>query len=567
MSLLRIVLMGIFPVLLCAAGSLGQVFSPNVQVDEGLAATQYVPKIIRGDDGNLYVIWSDTRGEGENIYFSRSEDGGRTWLSPNVRISDVPTGLYDYPATLAIDESEVLYTTWTMWNRIYRADTHILFAKSSDRGDTWTPDVQVDDSTKSSKGPPAVCVGASDRIYVVWDDWRPYDDSDIYFARSTDGGETWTNPDIRVNDDPSSYQSSPSMVTDPWGNLYVAYDNHTDSEYAHIYLVKSTDGGDTWSRPHVQVDDGRSGNHYVPELAVGQDGTIYASWSWWGGDHILLAKSTDGGETWSRTSIQVDYAPDNYFWNDHSSIAVDEAGNIYITWDAHNYEDAYPDIFFGMSTDGGKTWTNPSVRVNNRTGHSQDSPSVVYGGAGCAFIVWEDDRNWSKKDYGDIYSSRTVPVLAYGESLLDTVAEGGNLEVTITLVNTTGVEQTADIWTGMMLLTGGMYRKGTMMYGPEAFSLTPYDTFDVLIDHEIPGDTPLGEYEYWVKVDEDRPIYDPPHRLDTDEDRYYLFKDSFTFTVVEGRETGCLPRLRLGRNDSKAVIFRSPPSRGQASRE
>jgi hypothetical protein len=147
--------------------------------------------------------------------------------------------------------------------------------------------------------------------------------------------------------------------------------------------------------------------------------------------------------------------------------------------------------------------------------------------------VWEDCRNRTQDDAIDIFSTRTVPVLAYGEAENDTVASGGNLGVTITLVNTTGVDQTADIWTGMMLLSGGNYRKGTMMYGPEAFVVAPYDTFAVPIDHEIPGDTPVGEYEYWVKVDEDRPIYDPPHRLDTDEDRYYLFKDSFTFTVIK----------------------------------
>jgi hypothetical protein len=295
--------------------------------------------------------------------------------------------------------------------------------------------------------------------------------------------------------------------------------------------VKSTDGGDTWSWPHVQVDDGRSGNHYYPELAVGQDGTVYASWSWWGGDHILFAKSTDGGETWSRPSIRVDYSPGSYFWNDCSSIAVDEAGNVYVTWEAWNSGDSYPDVFFGMSTDGGQTWTNPSVRVNDETLNTQFLPTLAVDNCWNAYIAWTDSRN----DGGDIYFSRTVPVLAYGEAVNDTVVGGGNLEVTITLINTTGVDQIADIWTGMILLTGGIYRKGTMMYGPEAFALAPYDTFAVPIDHEIPGDTPSGEYEYWVKVDEDRSIYDPPHRLDTDEDRYYLFKDSFTFTVVEGR--------------------------------
>jgi hypothetical protein len=537
MSLLRISIfcIGLFLILFPEVCSLGQVFSPNVQVDEGLVSTQYAPKILCGDDGTLYVTWIDTRDGDYNIYFSRSEDGGRTWLAPNVRISDTSTGLYGGLAPATIDESGVLYTAWTILNKYLRADKHILFAKSSDQGDTWTPDVQVDDGTRSSKSSPAICVGANGHIYVVWDDYRPYDDSDIYFARSTDGGDTWTDPNIRVNDDPSSYQHSPSMVIDLWGDLYVAYQNTSDND-VHICLVKSTDGGETWNHPHIQIDDGRPGNHLLPELAIGQDGTIYASWSCWAGDHILFAKSTDGGETWSRPSIQVDYTPDNYFWNDFSSIAVDEADNIYVSWDAYNYGDSYPDVFFGVSTDGGQTWTNPSVMVNDGTYLAQSFPSIASGDRQQAYIVWKDSRGGWDPAINGIYFSRTVPILAYGEADCDTVTSGGNLGVTITMINTTGVDQIADIWTGMMLLTGRMYRKGTMMYGPEAFSLTPYDTLFEHIDHEIPGDTPSGEYEYWVKVDEGRPIYDPPHRFDTDEDRYYLFKDSFTFTVVEGRK-------------------------------
>jgi hypothetical protein len=535
MHLLKISCIDIVLIFISVSSMSGQMFAPNIQVDEGLVATQYVPKILCGEDGILYVTWSDTRDGDYNIYFSRSEDGGRTWLAPNVRISDVSTGLTDYPASLAIDERGILYTTWTIWYRTHRADMHILFAKSLDRGDTWSLNVQVDDGTKSGKRSPIVCVGPDGHIYVVWEDFRPYDDSDIYFSRSTDGGESWTNPDIKVNEDSYGYQQIPSMVIEPWGDLYVAYEHHPEGEYSHIYLVKSTDGGDTWSWPHVQVDDGRVGNHYLPKLAIGQDGTIYASWSCWAGDHILFGKSTDGGETWSRPSIQVDYTPDNYFWNDFSSIAVDDVGNIYVSWDAFNYEDSYPDVFFGMSTDAGKMWTDPSVRVNDVAYHTQYISAIAAGDVQQAYVVWQDYRGGEENSIDGVYFSCTVPVLAYGEAENDTVVSGGNLGVTITLVNTTGVDQTADIWTGMMLLTGGMYRKGRMMYGPEAFALAPYDTFAVPIDHEIPGDTPLGEYEYWVKVDEDRPIYDPPHRLDTDEDRYYLFKDSFTFTVVEGR--------------------------------
>jgi hypothetical protein len=517
--------------------SLGHAFSPSIQVDEGLVSSQYAPKILCGDDGTLYVTWVDTRDGDYNIYFSRSEDRGRTWLTPNVRVSDVPTGLEDYPPSMAIDESGTLYTTWTRYQRA----KHIYFAKSSDRGNTWTSSVQVDDNSNGVKKLPVVCVDVSGDIYVVWEDHRPYDDTDIYFARSTDGGETWTDPNIRINDDPSAYQHSPSMVIDPWGVLYVAYDGHPEGEYSHIYLVKSTDGGDTWSRPHVQVDDGRSGNHYVPELAIGRDGTIYASWSWWGGDHILFAKSIDGGESWSRPSIQVDYTPDNYFWNDFSSIAVDEAGNIYVSWDAYNHEDAEPDVFFGVSTDGGYTWTNPSVRVNDVTYYAQDFSAIASGDGQQAYIVWKDSRGGWDIAINGIYSSRTVPVLAYGEADCDTVASGGNLGVTITMINTTGYEHTADIWTGIALLKGGMYYGVDPAFGPQTFSLPPYDTLSEYVTHEIAEDFPLGEYEYWVKVDDEYPDH---ARRTREVPRTHLFKDSFIFTVVEGREkdTGGLIR-------------------------
>ena len=58
--------------------------------------------------------------------------------------------------------------------------------------------------------------------------------------------------------------------------------------------------------------------------------------------------------------------------------------------------------------------------------------------------------------------------------------------------------------------------------------------FTLFLSHEIPAETPLGEYQYWVKVDEDLPIYESPVRFGLDPDRYYLYKNTFRFTVVEG---------------------------------
>jgi hypothetical protein len=520
----------------------GQVFAPNLQVDDGLPYAQYAPSIARGLNDELYVMFDDMR-EGGDMYFAKSLDRGRTWSRPNIRVSDTCICDWGLPSCMAVDVAGTIYACWTDWRIDDDGDDDwdIYFSTSTDGGETWSVNVRVNDSSNGSKSIGSMIVAPDQSLCVVWTDRRNGSiDPDIYFARSTDSGKTWTDPNIRVDDGATGSQFGGPICADQSGNLYVGYSSRPNSEARlHVYLVRSTDYGETWSKPAIRIDDGRIADHRNISLEVSPTG-LYAVW-WMKGsgmDNIVFSKSTDGGESWSRPVIQVDHIGSG-LWSEEPDLAIGEDGTLYVTWTRWDvYEDPFPDVFFGMSTDDGQTWTDPSIRVNDVQFQTQYFSKLVLGSNQVVYVVWEDWRGGEDDSIDGIYFTRTVPVLAYGEADCDTVVSGGNLGVTITLVNTTGVDQTADIWTGMMLLTGGMYRKSTMMYGPEAFALASYDTFAVPIDHEIPGDTPVGEYEYWVKVDEDLPIYDPPHRLDTDEDRYYLFKDSFTFTVVEGVVSG-----------------------------
>jgi hypothetical protein len=514
-----------------------QVFAPNVQVDDGLPFTQYPPSIARGLNDELYVMFEDTR-EGGDMYFAKSLDRGKTWSRPNIRVSDTCLCDLGLHSCLTVDDVGTIYGAWTDRRRDDGGEDEydIYFSSSTNGGETWSQNVRVNDSSRKDKVITSMTVAPDQSVCVVWTDWRHgTSDEDVYFARSTDGGQTWTDPNIRVDDGRDGDQRDADICADQWGNLYVGYAYASDYGRFHVYLVRSTDYGETWSSPAKQIDDGRVADNDDISLKVAPSG-LYAAWRMYGGgmDNIVFSKSTDGGETWSRPVIRVDHIGPG-LWSEKPDLAIGKDGTLYVTWARWDvYEDPFPDVFFGMSTDEGQTWTNPSIRVNDVQFQTQYFSKLVLGSDQTAYLVWQDSRGGEDKSINGIYFTRTVPVLAYGEADSDTVVAGGNFGVRITLVNTTGAGQTADIWTGMMLLTGGMYRKGTMMYGPEAFSLTPYDTLFEHIVHEIPGDTPVGEYEYWVKVDEDRPIYDPPHRLDTDEDRYYLFKDSFTFTVVEG---------------------------------
>jgi hypothetical protein len=255
-----------------------------------------------------------------------------------------------------------------------------------------------------------------------------------------------------------------------------------------------------------------------------------------GMDNIVFSKSTDEGETWSRPVIQVDHIGSG-LWSENPDLAIGEDGTLYVTWIRWNvYGDAQTDVFFGISTDDGQTWTNPSVRVSDVWQDAQEDPQLILCTDQTVNIVWEDSRNRAQPDDPiDIFFTRTVPVLAYGEADSDTVASGGNLGVTITMINTTGYEHTADIWTGIALLKGELYCVDPA-FGPQTFFLAPYDTLFEYVNHGITEDFPLGEYEYWIKVDDEYPDYS--HRT-REVPRTHLLRDSFMFTVVEGRKGGC----------------------------
>lgn len=154
-----------------------------------------------GPNGEVYVAWAGPKG----LMFDRSLDGGKTWLDEDVRIDPMPTG-WDYGVP-----------------GIYRAN--------------GLPITACDRTGGTHHG----------TIYVNWSDQRNgANDTDVWLAKSTDQGKTWSAP-IRVNNDgPDHHQFFTWMSIDPTtGYLYfVFYDRRgLKGAATNVYLARSTDGG------------------------------------------------------------------------------------------------------------------------------------------------------------------------------------------------------------------------------------------------------------------------------------------------------------------------------------
>ena len=153
-----------------------------------------------------------------------------------------------------------------------------------------------------------------DRIYVTWTRFLfnpnngSYIQSPIAFVSSSDGGATFTTPKLISGN--VLYGQGSRPVVGPNGTLYVFWSGSTRlASLNSTYMVKSSDGGATWSKPIAIADVNNSHllkdtvfrNNSYPAAAVAPNGDLYATWTTQTatGSTAVYSKSTDGGANWS----------------------------------------------------------------------------------------------------------------------------------------------------------------------------------------------------------------------------------------------------------------------------
>jgi hypothetical protein len=232
--------------------------------------------VVNQANNEIYVTWTqfDVYGstlstDSSIILFSRSADGGITWSAPT-RISKHGGDCIDSDNTVegavpAVGPAGEIYVTWIGQNGF-------MFNKSLDGGATWLPVEQNILSVPGGwdyniaglqrcNGLPAMVCDLSDgpnngTLYINWTDQRNgTTDTDVWFIKSTDGGNSWTSP-LRVNDDaPGKQQFLTWMTIDQTtGYLYcVFYDrrNFPTGNQTDVYLARSIDGGNTFTNYQI----------------------------------------------------------------------------------------------------------------------------------------------------------------------------------------------------------------------------------------------------------------------------------------------------------------------------
>lgn len=233
----------------------------------------------------------------------------------------------------------------------------------------FLPSVRVDRENRANYGcfHAAITVGpglaGNQPVYVVIQDDSMAgiitQRSDIIFQRSTDQGKTWLEQNILIKRG-NVFACYPDIITDAIGSIYVVYTEGTDNTHSHIYCVRSTDNGNTWSRP-AKIDDN---SNPVPigwgRIAVDSAGNLFAAWN---GNHngrmlIWSSVSTDNGVTWSaNVRVDDDTVPSGCY---HTDVAIQPGTNHYLVVASAPYWSGPGQIsyhsYFYRSTDMGQSF-------------------------------------------------------------------------------------------------------------------------------------------------------------------------------------------------------------------
>ncbi len=267
------------------SSDLGVSWSPAVTVGD-LQMKQARPVITMDDQGNLIIAYSSfvPSAAGKSIIKAHySDDKGETWSSASV-VNDSLS--YDFAEFVDIcsDDGKV-YAVWPAIKQYVDADSQdICFSVSADTGKTWAPQVRVSDSRKNFRSSPKI-VARNGNIYSVWHDKRndgpPFnmmEQGDIFFSSSTDGGQTWL-PNMQVNHNTNGMQTHPFLICDPNGVLSVLYvDDVLEGGWKwDLYYTYSMDFGMTWENA-IRVDDAATGVQQVPSALIDDTGTLSVAW-------------------------------------------------------------------------------------------------------------------------------------------------------------------------------------------------------------------------------------------------------------------------------------------------
>lgn len=432
-ALAGLALIGLFgQVLPSAAQTAGaSAWLPSVLLSNNTVFSWF-PDLTADDYGRVHVAWETSflvpgasvdEPQRRVISIMHRDWDGETWSEPNDLISplNLPPG-HIYRVGIATGPSAAVYLTFN-WDgaRIAQAPAPVSWSASA-----WSAPEYL-----TNKGAAIymsdVAVDAHGGVHAVWDQLVPIDgaaesagggdgterqfSSDLFYARSTDGGRIW-EPSVNLSNTAKGCTRE-QIEIDSAGTLWVSWDEGWDrltekGTQEAGWLIHSTDGGQTWSVPVVFDQPARTN----VQLATASDGRggVLAVWRTTTLNDIFYAVSRDGAQTWTAPAVIPGLFARAWEWTrfDAYDLAVDSAGVFHLAVVGRQkvVEESAgeSDGVYHLAWDG-TAWSAPE-RVFGGIGHPEYPRLAVAQGNRLHLVWFVRDQEFTEGGQYKIWYSR-----------------------------------------------------------------------------------------------------------------------------------------------------------------
>lgn len=293
------------------------------------ATTDALPPIATATDGKdrLYVVWADERKGKNELYMNYTLNRGKEFLKEDIFLTQGMRGAGLSALLLKDNRVDFFFSGIREDEDIHFVGSSLWHKYSLDGGKTWSEPALI---AKNTGWTPFVMnpFWVKGKMVVFWAGGEG-----IHGAYSNDG-KTWQKVYFKETE---GMKVSRLSIINKGEKLYMATSYgvaESAEEKPNIYFYKSEDGGLNWSGPR-RLNTNKYGNtsSAYPDIAMGEDGkTLVVIWQ----DHrdirggIYMSYSRDGGKTWLKEDLPVEEKIGRH--NNAYPWVVESEGKFYALW-------------------------------------------------------------------------------------------------------------------------------------------------------------------------------------------------------------------------------------------
>jgi len=328
------------------------------------------------ESGNVYVTGNSFASGTMHDYTTIKYDanGDTVW----VRRYNGPENNQDYPYAIAVDNAGNVYVTGQIADTVTASACVTVKYNSVGEGQ-WLARY-IGTHLGSNDDPRAIAVDDSGNVYVTLQSlfWGTgYDYTTIKY--DSNGDSVWVR---RYNGPTNGNDYAKAMALDDAGNVYVTGYSYYGYSTRYATVKYNTSGVQQWVAEYNGPADAYD---YATAIAIDTSGNVYVTGNSRGlgtdDDYATIKYDSNGDSVW----VARYNGPENFY--DHAlAIAVDNAGNVYVTGFSYSSVNDRDYVTIMYDSDGDTVWVR---RYNGPYNNEDNARAIAIDNSGNVYVTGE----------------------------------------------------------------------------------------------------------------------------------------------------------------------------------